>query len=602
MDKVISFFAGITKDEQDGKGDNLTTLAGEHKSVLPVNSEISPKSVMVDHEKPQVQVGKNEEETEKNQQMEENEEVPNVETPMKRSDDSDFNGDDDDDSSQLKNRDDDKEKENSSIHSIVSGNDIEEQEEDEPTPKAGNITPVKVDNECHVFSKTQDDGNNNGVSTNSPTPVVELEQKCELDIECHEANDQKNDSSTIADEIDDSSIKIEDTDLQNHHGTEDSTSYEEPVKNFEGDLETEAPKVDNTDIELGKGPEQKLEVCQDIDESSSSSPLKIVDDTMEDEDWQDNENLNNSYCKEALKFEKKELQSMKVASSISKVGNQEAVYRDEERATFTFSDSESKSGEVADTFADVQPKGQETNEVCADYERHERDAQDIEQQSKVIDCGALGLDIANLSFTIFMAISFLSGSCLMISDSYYLEETNLLFFWLVGALCYLGSTSIDIAKRKSKGVLFETILGLIGLLAGIFWFVGSIFLFRNMFNTYLFGGFFGVGSALNLYVITQDLITLFKSHQSKSVFRILSLCMAWIANLLYVGGVWNLAIVVNHWYCCSGAEGATGTLIAGSVIYFISGIFQILALSMNDYVISIKVGRSSTYSQVPVSP
>lgn len=594
MDKVISFFVDITKNEQDGNG-GRPTLAGEHKSdkvPLPINSKSSPKSVMVDHEKPHVKAEKNEEETEESQQMKENQEVTNVETTVERSDGSDFN-EDDDNSSQLNYTDDDCEKENSFIYSIGSDNDIEE-DEDEPTPKAGNITPVKVDNECHASSKTHDDDNKNDVATNSST--LELDQNYELDIQVNEANDQKNDRNTIADDVDDSSTKIDDADVQNHHDNEDGTSYEGAVENVEGDPETEALKVDNTDIELGQGLKQKPEACQGIDESSSSSPLKI-DDTMEDEDWQDNEKLNNSYCNEALKFEKKELQSMKVASSISKADNQEVVSRDEERATFTFSDSESRSGKVAD----VQPKGQETNEVCAENERHERDAQDVEQQSKVIDCSALGLDIANLSFTIFMAISFLSGSCLMISNSYYLEETNLLFFWLVGALCYLGSGCIDIAKRKSKGALFETILGMIGLLAGIFWFIGSIFLFRNMFNTYLFGGFFGAGSALNLYVITQDLITLFKSNHSKSVFRILSLCMAWLANLLYVGGVWNLAIVVNHWYCCSGAEGATGTLIAGSIIYFISGIFQILALSMNDYVISIKVGRTSTYSQVPVS-
>jgi len=200
------------------------------------------------------------------------------------------------------------------------------------------------------------------------------------------------------------------------------------------------------------------------------------------------------------------------------------------------------------------------------------------------------IDIASIVCLFVMSIFFICGSSFVDDGDSGLDEP--LAFFLVGALVYMAVASLDIVKRKSKGVL-EIVGGSIGLLGGLFWFIGSIFLFRSTLDLKAWGGLWICGSLCNLYVITYDLVMLLRS-QTKSLFRAIALALAWLANLFFVGGAGHLIALSDRYYVVNcDVKNAAGVLVSGSVMYCIHSIFQILALCMDNVIFSIKVSRSA---------
>lgn len=583
MDKVISFFIELGKNNDkeishDRPKDN--TDVSEKESLVVEEPKISPKSIMA-------------------LSMDDIEIKTGVDGDVENKIGIDMNDDEGDEHVLGCNAevsgDNDKESKPNELEEDVAKQEEKDIVDDSPRLNSDECKEEETEDGTYKEEDIIAQKMNNDAEYQSESNIVDARNECD---EYEDPNDRCGKDSVDVENknFSEDEPKMIDTGFHNKIETESNQkSSDGPVEESKDDDSTKfASDLKNNTLETVDGTKATsgAESCQG--NGNDTTPGCV--NTDEVDKWQDNEKVDDTYCKEVLKLEQREMQPMKVAESTSDTN---MTPDDEECVAFT-TDSHFKTNR--DEMVDVQQKGQKTREGSSADEDDAIDGNDdtTEQQSVTIDCGSLGLEVAHVVLLLFMSISFLSGACLMISDSHYLEETNLLFIWLVGALCYVGATCIDITKRMAKGSRFETFLGLIAMLAGISWFVGSIFLFRNMFNSYLFGGLFGCGSLLNLFVITLDIIFLFKSNHSKSVFRLVSLVLAWLGNLLFIGGSQNLLVIVEHWYCCTGAEGAVGALIAGSVVYFVSSVCQVLSLSMNDYVISIEVSRMpSRYSQIP---
>ena len=160
--------------------------------------------------------------------------------------------------------------------------------------------------------------------------------------------------------------------------------------------------------------------------------------------------------------------------------------------------------------------------------------------------------------------------------------TATVFYIIVGGL--------DIVKRKSKGVL-EVVASWIGLLGGIVWCVGSIFLLNATANLTLWGGLWIAGSLLNLYVVTYDIVMLFK-NPVKYLFRAIALALAWLANLLFLSGATHLVVLASGGAFICDIVNASGILISGAVMLFIHSVFQTLPLFMDNFTFSIVLARS----------
>jgi hypothetical protein len=218
------------------------------------------------------------------------------------------------------------------------------------------------------------------------------------------------------------------------------------------------------------------------------------------------------------------------------------------------------------------------------------------------NCCALALDISIIVCLFLMSIFFICGTAFIHPNNYVNGPDDPGGFIIVGSMLYIAVVSMDIVKRKSKGI-FQIVNGSIAILAGLLWFVGSIFLLRDVGNSKAWGGLWIVGSLLNLYVVTCDLVKLFM-NQRKPLFRAIALALAWLANLLFLGGashlisyVLDLEAYVEAYYGyydatdanvneCD-ADSSAGILISGAVMFFLHSIFELLALIFKDFIFSV---------------
>jgi hypothetical protein len=199
------------------------------------------------------------------------------------------------------------------------------------------------------------------------------------------------------------------------------------------------------------------------------------------------------------------------------------------------------------------------------------------------------LDITSIICLFLMSISFICGA----SFVHPYSQTALgepFSFWLIGTIFYIIVGGLDIVKRKSKGVL-EVVASWIGLLGGIVWCVGSIFLLNATANLTLWGGLWIAGSLLNLYVVTYDIVMLFK-NPVKYLFRAIALALAWLANLLFLSGATHLVVLASGGAFICDIVNASGILISGAVMLFIHSVFQTLPLFMDNFTFSIVLARS----------
>lgn len=219
------------------------------------------------------------------------------------------------------------------------------------------------------------------------------------------------------------------------------------------------------------------------------------------------------------------------------------------------------------------------------------------------NCCALALDISIIVCLFLMSILFICGTAFLHTNNLVNSPDDPGGFIIVGSMLYIAVASMNIVKRKSKGI-FQIVNGSIAILAGLLWFVGSIFLLNDVMNRKAWGGLWIVGSLLNLYVVTCDLVKLFM-NQRKPLFRAIALALAWLANLLFLGGashlisfvldLENVAVLFDGYYyntytpdanVCD-EDSSAGILISGAVMFFLHSIFELLALILKDFIFSV---------------
>mmetsp|Transcript_23049 Transcript_23049/g.34318 ORF Transcript_23049/g.34318 Transcript_23049/m.34318 type:complete len:249 (-) Transcript_23049:122-868(-) len=208
-------------------------------------------------------------------------------------------------------------------------------------------------------------------------------------------------------------------------------------------------------------------------------------------------------------------------------------------------------------------------------------------------CCSLTLDIIGLVFLYIMGIFFLIGGLIAHPlRLYYLQQKldEPYVFFFLAAVCYLTTTIIDVVQRRHKGPL-EISMGSIAIGGGLMWFISSIFLFRRIQKVRVYGGMFIVGCVLNLVTITFDMCMVFLKHTNKPFFRAIALKLAWIANILLIGG----AVAYLRGYdsdvqaYCS-YEGSSHVLASGAAIYIIHAVFHTLSIFLGG--ITFTVSRS----------
>ncbi len=209
-------------------------------------------------------------------------------------------------------------------------------------------------------------------------------------------------------------------------------------------------------------------------------------------------------------------------------------------------------------------------------------------------CSLVALDIINATCLFLTAISFIVGATMMLerNNFYNLLLSEPFSFWLIGALFHLPVASINVVKRKSKGAL-EIHIASIGLFGSVLWFVASIFLFYNTFDVKAWGLLWILGSIFHLYVTTYDMVIFFRG-ETKSVFNICALIVAWMANFVFVIGAGLNTRDADTFY--SGDDtfySGASVLIAGSVLYLIYAIFATLSTFLqSSLVCTVHISRS----------
>ncbi len=143
------------------------------------------------------------------------------------------------------------------------------------------------------------------------------------------------------------------------------------------------------------------------------------------------------------------------------------------------------------------------------------------------------IDTMSILSLCIMCIFFLSGSCFMIPRVYF-PEIYIPLFWSIGVLSYIVFSTIDISRRTSKGRL-EIHLGSIALVGAIFWFIASIFFFKDTFDLKVWGSIWVAGSICKLYVVSCDFVILLMKKEGR-VLKFLSLSFDWVGSILFIVG------------------------------------------------------------------
>ena len=214
------------------------------------------------------------------------------------------------------------------------------------------------------------------------------------------------------------------------------------------------------------------------------------------------------------------------------------------------------------------------------------------------------LDIISLMSRYIMAIFFLTGSAFIFPDARrHSRLAEPLVFILIGVLFYLIYSSIELFNKWSMGST-AIILSSFGVLAGVFWFTGSIFLFTSTYQEMVFAIFWIFGSLCNLFVISFSIVQCFlDTSSSKPLFLCISLVLSWTANLLFFAGTAHLAVMQN-WsmdynfvnnYCDlkKGTEDVAGALLSGSILYLIHSVFHTLSFFRGGIRFKVEISSST---------
>ena len=213
---------------------------------------------------------------------------------------------------------------------------------------------------------------------------------------------------------------------------------------------------------------------------------------------------------------------------------------------------------------------------------------DIESRPGKSDSGRL-IDIISITCSFVTAASFIFGATFVHPfGGTWLDDPFM--FWLIGALFYTATGAIDVSKRKHEEIL-EKSLSWIGLFGGILWSVGSIFLLNSAANMTAWAALWILGSLLNLFIVTHDIVLLFRSP-AMLIYEAIALVMAWLANILFLSGAAHLIVLSKRGAFTCDIINAAGVLISGGIMFFIHSTFRALPLLVENIVISIQVHRS----------
>ena len=198
------------------------------------------------------------------------------------------------------------------------------------------------------------------------------------------------------------------------------------------------------------------------------------------------------------------------------------------------------------------------------------------------------LDIVAIVCIFLMSIFFLCGATFVHPGTYFSDSRpdDPFAFILVGTLFYIAFCSIDVVKRKSKGLL-EIVAASVSILGGVMWFIASIFLLDGVSQPVVWGGIWITGCLINLYVYIYDLVIYFRG-ETKPLFLGIALFLGCLVNLMFMGGAGSLIEIYNSYnvYTIDFANTA-GALISGSIMYLIYSAFFTLSIFKKNVLVTI---------------
>jgi len=209
-------------------------------------------------------------------------------------------------------------------------------------------------------------------------------------------------------------------------------------------------------------------------------------------------------------------------------------------------------------------------------------------------CCSLALEIICTSCLYIMSIFFLCGSTFLHPSTYFdpNRPDEPFVFWTLGAIAYLTTTSIEIYKRRGKKGL-EIAMTSLALGGGVFWLIGTIFVYKRTNNVTAWSILWILGSLLNLASITYGIVTVFMKNAPKPLFYTISLGLSWIANLLLLAGVSHILKENKSLSTCE-VSNAAGVLISAAVVYLVHSVFHTLAIFKGGVLFSITVAIAAS--------
>lgn len=206
-------------------------------------------------------------------------------------------------------------------------------------------------------------------------------------------------------------------------------------------------------------------------------------------------------------------------------------------------------------------------------------------------CCELTLDIVAVVCLFLMSIFLICGTSFFHPSTYYDRPAEPYAFFVIAAMLFLTKASIEVYKRKGNG-LMDIIFSSLGIGAGFFWFIASIFAFQKTMNPKAFGGIWIIGALFNLTLITFDIVMAFRSP-TKYLFHAIAMALEWLANLMFMVGAASLLSVANSAdsSVCD-VENYAGLFISGAAMYFIYAVFFTLKLFLKGITFSVQFARA----------
>ncbi len=215
--------------------------------------------------------------------------------------------------------------------------------------------------------------------------------------------------------------------------------------------------------------------------------------------------------------------------------------------------------------------------------------QAVKETKKKRNCCELALDIIGCICVFLFSIFFMAASSYFHPGTWtnYFGRVDALF--MMGTLAYITSLSIEITKRRSKGIL-EIVMTSIGVLGAFIWFVASF-----ISDTKRFATTFIIGCLFVITFITYDLVmVIVRRGGGMSVFTLVSLSLAWLANILFMSGAGCIVAFFNSMSpTIQDVYTYAGLFISGSVFYFLHAIFYTVGVFTTCCEVSCSVKKSN---------